>query len=89
MIHGKSSKQKSNSDSSTEPELIGVHDCLPQMLWMNYFLEAKGHKVNDSVVHQDNKSMIFPEKNGKLSSSKRTKCVDIQHFLVTDEIKNE
>ena len=33
-------KQKLNTKSSTEAELIGADDAMPQMLWTRYFLEA-------------------------------------------------
>ena len=32
-----SCKQKLNAKSSTETELIGVDDVMPQILWMRYF----------------------------------------------------
>jgi hypothetical protein len=39
-------------------------------------------------LHQDNKSAILLERNGKLSSGKRTKCKAIRYFFVTDRIKS-
>jgi hypothetical protein len=41
-IKGISKKQKINTRSSTESELVGVHDVAPQMLWTQYFIEAQG-----------------------------------------------
>ena len=35
-----SQKQKLNTKSSTEAELVGVADILPKTLWRRYFLEA-------------------------------------------------
>ena len=32
-------KQKTNSKSSKESELIGVDDTLPQIFWTRYFME--------------------------------------------------
>ena len=57
-----SSKQKLNTKSSTESELIGVDDLMPQILWMRYFLEAQGMKVSYNVVYQDNQSATKSEK---------------------------
>ena len=37
-----SKKQKLNTKSSTEAELIGGGDVMPQMIWTRYFLEAQG-----------------------------------------------
>jgi hypothetical protein len=58
------SGQKLVGQSSTEAELIGVYDVLPQVLWTRYFLEARGMTVNDNVVYQDNKSSILLETHG-------------------------
>ena len=33
-------KHKLNTKISTEAELVGVDDRMPQILWMRYFLEA-------------------------------------------------
>ena len=85
-IYGTSTRQKINAKSSTEAELIGVADVLPQALWTRYFLEAQGYKHDDSVIYQDNKSAILLEKNGWASSSKRTRHIDIRYYFITDRI---
>ena len=36
-----SKKQNLNTKSSTEVELVGADDAMPQMLWTRYFLEAQ------------------------------------------------
>jgi hypothetical protein len=38
-------------------------------------------------LFQDNKSAILLEKNGKASSSKRTKHISIRYFFITDRVK--
>ena len=40
-----SHKQKLNTKSSIEAELIGLDDALPQILWMQYFLEQQGYMI--------------------------------------------
>jgi hypothetical protein len=60
-----SKKQKINTRSSTEAELVGVHDVAPQMLWTHYFIEAQGYKLSKSVLNQDNMSAMLLETNGK------------------------
>ncbi|KAI2491042.1 Reverse transcriptase (RNA-dependent DNA polymerase) [Fragilaria crotonensis] len=72
--------------SSTESELVSVYDIMPQVLWTRYFLEAQGYDVKDSVIHQDNKSTILLAENGKASSSKRTRHINIRYFFVKDRI---
>jgi hypothetical protein len=66
-----STKQKLNTRSSTESELVGVDDCMPAILWTRYFLKAQSYNVNKMIVFQDNQSAILLAKNGKSSSSKR------------------
>ena len=71
-IYGASTWQKLNTQSSTKPELVGVDDCMPQILWTQYFLEAQGYQIHDSVVYQDNQSAMLLAKNSQASSSKQT-----------------
>jgi hypothetical protein len=85
-VYGTSTGQKLNTTSSTEAELVGVNDVMPQILWTRYFLEAQGYGVNDSIVYQDNQSSILLEKHGKASSGKRTRHINIRYFFVTDRI---
>ena len=49
-------------------------------------MEAQGCNVTDNVIEQDNRASISLENNGKASSSKRTKPVNIRFFFVTDRI---
>ena len=41
MVHCESSKQKLNTKSSTECEVVGASDYLPFTIHMKYFIEAK------------------------------------------------
>ena len=81
-----SKKQKLNTKSSTEAELVAVDDGMGQMLWTKLFLEAQGLKIHKNILHQDNKSAILLEKNGKASSSKRTRHLNIRYFFITDQV---
>ena len=82
-----STKQKLNTHSSTESEMIGVNDCMPSILWTRLFLEAQGYYVTDNIIYQDNKSAILLEKNGKASSGKQTNHINMGYFFVTDRIQ--
>lgn len=88
-MYASSTRQKLNGRSSTEGELIGVSDVLPQVVWTRYFLEAQGYPVTESIIFQDNQSAILLEKNGKASSGKRTRHINIRYFFVTDRIANK
>ena len=85
-IYGTSTRQKINTKSSTEAELVGVNDVMPQVLWTRYFLEAQGYDVRESIVYQDNKSTILLAENGKASSGRRTRHINIRYFFVKDRI---
>jgi hypothetical protein len=59
------------------------------VLWTKYFLEAQGYKIDDSKIYQDNQSTILLAKNGRGSSSKRTRHINIRYFFVTDRVKRK
>jgi hypothetical protein len=84
MVNGASSAQKINTTSSTEAEVVAVHDNMPAILWTRYFMEAQGYPMEPSVVHQDNQSAILLGTNGKGSSGKRTRHMNIRYFFVAD-----
>ena len=67
-----SNKQKLNTKSSTEAELVAINDTMGQILWTRHFLAAQGIPVPTKTIYQDNKSTILLSENGRLSSSKRT-----------------
>ena len=78
-----SAKQKLNTRSSTEAELVAVDDVVVQAMWTRNFLEGQGYKVK-TTVFQDNTSTILLAENGKESSSKRTRHINIRYFYITD-----
>jgi hypothetical protein len=82
-------KQKLNTRSSTETELVAADDMMPHLCWTNYFLQCQYYHVLGTVMYQDNKSAILLETNGKRSSSKRTKHINIRYFFITDRIQNQ
>ena len=45
LIHGRSSKQKLNTKSSTESELVGVSEYLPYNIWLLNFMKEQHQKV--------------------------------------------
>ena len=82
-------KQKLVTRSSTESEVVGVYDVLPQILWTEKFLEDQGVSIKDTVLYQDNMSSMLLECNGQQSSTKRTKHMDIWYFYVSDHVQNK
>jgi hypothetical protein len=51
------------------------------------FLEAQGYDVEKNIVYQDNKSAILLETNGKKSSGKQTRALNIRYFFITDQVE--
>jgi hypothetical protein len=89
VVYGTSKKHKLNTKSSTESEIVAADDVLPQMLWTLYFLEAQGYKIDDNVLYQDNKSSILLETNGRGSSGKRTRHINVRYFFIADRVKSK
>jgi sporulation protein YlmC with PRC-barrel domain len=81
----RSNKQKVNTRSSTETELIAVDDALPTIQWTKNFMLEQGYDVS-TEIREDNKSTMLLMKNGRLSSGKRTRHFDIRYFYVKDLI---
>ena len=88
-VYSMSSKQKLNTRSSTEAELVGINDVLSMILWTCLFLEAQGYHVTDNVLHQDNESTIKLAKNGRRSSSKQTRHIEVRYYFITDHIERD
>eukprot|EP00957_Ditylum_brightwellii_P181291 13810405-Ditylum_brightwellii.AAC.1 len=85
-VISKLTKQKVNTRSSTEAELIAVDDKISKVIWTKRFLEHQGLKVK-VIIYQDNESSLKLENNSKESSGKRTRHFDIKYFYITDLIK--
>jgi len=49
-------------------------------------MQAQGIKVTDNILYQDNRSVILLERNGRSSSTKRTKHIEIRYYYVADHI---
>jgi hypothetical protein len=88
-LYSTSSKQKLVTRSSTESEVVGVHDVMPQVLWTGYFLKEQGFEVKDTKLYQDNMSSILLEKNGRSSSTKRTRHMEIRYFFIKDRVASK
>ena len=81
-------EQKLNTRNSTESDIVGLNISMPDM--MKYILcgglRIPGH---GNFFYQDNKSTILLQKNGKLSSSKITKHINISLIFITDCISKK
>ena len=86
MIISGSNKQKLNTRSSTETELVAADDFMPLLLWTNLFLRAQGFDYKATILYQDNQSAILLKNNGQKSSSKHTRHLNIRYYFITDRI---
>ena len=92
-----SEKQRINTKSSTEAELVGVDDALNFVIWLRHFFESQVRSVNinsplkplgsDVTIEQDNTSTIQLARNDWKSSSKRTKHINVRYFYINDRLK--
>ena len=86
MIHCRSNKQKLNTKSSTESEIVGVLDYIPYNLWLVNFMKEQGYTIKTNVVFQDNQSAIKMEKNGRNSCTGKSRHIDIRYFFTKDRV---
>jgi hypothetical protein len=85
-VMSKSSKQKLNTKSSTEAELVGASDYLPYPIWAKKFLAAQGYALKENIFYQDNQSTIRFEKNGRKSCGPNSRHIDIRYFFIKDRL---
>ncbi len=81
-----STKQKVNTQSFTEAELIWFDDVVSKILWSKLFIEGQGFQVKANIVYWDNTSSMHLEENGKASSGKHTHHFHIKYFYITNLI---
>jgi hypothetical protein len=79
-----SNKMKCNTKSSMETELISLADKLMDIIRMHYFVECQEYDINEYVIYHDNMIALLLEKNGRVSSSRRTKHIKAKYFLIKD-----
>ena len=89
MLHARSSKQKLNTKSSTECEVVGTSDYLPFPIWFKFFLEAQGYPIKGNDFNQDNTSAVSLEKNGIMSCGQQSRHINIRYFFIKDRIKED
>ena len=89
VLMTKCQKQKLNTKSSTEGEIVGLSDYLPNVIWARMFLDEQGYSLQENIVYQDNMSAMKIANNGKRSSGQRTKHMDNRYFWIKDRVKSE
>ena len=82
-----SRKQKLNTQSSTESELVGADNASVMILWTKLFMEVQGHQIEKNILCQDNKSTILLKTNGRKSAGKYSQVLNIGCFFLTDQVE--
>jgi hypothetical protein len=82
----KSNKQKLNTKSSTEAELVAISDVLPQAVNTARFLEAQMKHSITPKLYQDNMSTIAMIKNGR-ATAESTRHINIRYFFISDYLE--
>ena len=82
-ITSTSKKQRLNTKSSCEAELVAVSDCIYDVLRLKYLLEEMGFSVPPPVLEQDNKSTITLLECGRPASA-QSKHIAIRFFFASD-----
>ena len=77
MVNSNSMKQKLNTNSSTETEVVAMHDTLPTILWTSYFLAEQGYPITPVTLHQDNMTSILLKNNRWGSSGKQIRHMNV------------
>ena len=78
----KRQKQKLNTKRSTEGEIVGLSDYLPNVIWARMFLEELGNILKENIAYQDNISAMKVAKNGKQSSGQKIKHINNRYFWI-------
>jgi len=77
----KSTKQKLDTKSSAEAEVVGSSDYLPNPIWARMFLAEQGYELTKKI-YQDNQSAIRLEKNGQASCRQKSRHINICYFFL-------
>ena len=86
VVYTKSSKQKINTKSSTEAEVVGASDFLSQTIWTKLFIEAQGYRQITSEYFQDSLSAMQMEENGRASAGQRSRHINVRYFFLKDRV---
>ena len=83
------SKQKLNTKSTTECEVVGASDYIPNIIWSELFLKHQGIILQSSMFNQDNQSSMKLELNGKRSCGPGSMHIDIRYFFMKNRLDTE
>ena len=82
-----SRKQKLNTKRLMEGKHIEADRAKPQMLCTRHYLEAQVYRIDENILYQDNMSAIILENNGKKSSTKNMKHINVHYYFIKDQVE--
>jgi len=85
----KSSKQKLNTKSLMEAEVVGASDYLPNTIWAKMFLASQGYVLLENIFAQDNQSAMHLKQNSWASTGQKSCHIDIQYFFIKEHVQTE
>jgi len=89
LVYSKSGKQTINAKSSTEGEVIGISDRLPQSIWAKYFLSAQDYELEQNILYEDNQSAMKIAKNGVRSCGQNSRHYLIRYYFIKDRLSKD
>ncbi|CAJ1938644.1 unnamed protein product [Cylindrotheca closterium] len=60
---------------------------ITMILWTKLFMEWQGYPIKKNILYQDNKIAILLEENGRKSTGKRGRAINIRYFFITDQVE--
>jgi hypothetical protein len=87
-IYSSSTKQKITTKSSSEAELVAASDTSGRLLAFRNYLISRKYITSPAVLGQDNLATKQMLEKG-ISSSKRTRHLNIRYFFVKDYVEEK
>ena len=84
-----SSIQKRNVSTYRKSEINGADDTFSKIMWTKKLVDHQGWDTKCNVIVQDNTSTVKLLNNGRESSGKRMRHLDMRLFHVKDLIEND
>ena len=78
----KSIKQKRVADSSTEAELMALHESVQHLIYIASIYEELGYKQSNIPVYQDNKATIHLASSQQVNFKGKSKFISRKYFGV-------
>ena len=79
-------KQRINTGSLMEAELLGCNDSFRKMIWVKNFIEGQRIPSKQNFLGRDNKSAMILAKKGKTYFGKCSRAMNIRYSCIKDHI---